>query len=145
MAFLTLLANLFPTRTLFFMPDPVTADRKWDNEEVIKEFTSERRKEMELSAGGRKYCLGTALALLNALKAVREEAIPGLNVPFYVAHGTKDYATPISGSEYLLEHAATLEEDRCVNFVENAYHDLLSSKFREDVLNSMIEWMDGRI
>ncbi len=127
------------------MPNPVSPDRIWNNEDVAKEFTSERRRELRLSAGGKKFCLGTALGLVNALEKAREEAIPRLTVPFYVGHGTNDFGVPISGTEYLLEHAATPEEDRCVNIIEGAYHDLLSCESREETLRSMIEWMNSRI
>mmetsp|Transcript_10720 Transcript_10720/g.16173 ORF Transcript_10720/g.16173 Transcript_10720/m.16173 type:complete len:343 (-) Transcript_10720:934-1962(-) len=143
-AFLTVLANNFPTHTPFFMPNPVSADRIWDNVDVANEFTSDRRREMQLSAGGKKLCLGTALGVVNALETVREVAIPGLNVPFYVGHGTKDYGVPMAGTEYLLEHASTPEEDRCVDIIENAYHDLLSSEAREKILDSIINWMNNR-
>ena len=137
---------------------------------------------MQLSAGGLKLCLGTALGVVNAMEKVREEAIQGLSVPFYVGHGTvsaslqamqaqiyiytistkafslhtffysrfnlylqNDFGVPIAGTEYLLEHSATPEDDRCVNIVEGGYHDLLSSEMREKVIGSMIEWMDSRI
>lgn len=143
--FLIFLAGIIPTSTPFFMPNPISADRIWNNEEVAKEFSSEKRKEMQLSAGGLKLCLGTALGVVNAMEKVREEAIQGLSVPFYVGHGTNDFGVPIAGTEYLLEHSATPEDDRCVNIVEGGYHDLLSSEMREKVIGSMIEWMDSRI
>jgi len=143
-SFITMLAHKFPTWTPFFMPNPVSPDRIWNNKEVAAEFTSDRRREMQLSAGGKKFCLGTALGLLNALEKAREEAIPGLTVPFYVGHGTNDFGVPISGTEYLLEHADTAEKDRCVNIVQGAHHDLLSDESRQDILQSMIGWMNNR-
>lgn len=141
---LTILAHLFPAWTPFFMPNPISPDRIWDNAEVAKEFNTARRKEMRLSGGGEKLRLGTALGVVNALEKVRE-AIPGLTVPFYVAHGTNDFGVPIAGTEFLLEHAATPKEDRCINFVVGAYHNLLSSKYRQEILDSMIKWMDSRM
>lgn len=143
--FLTLLAYYYPTWSPFFMPNPVSPDRIWQDEEVMKEFTSDRRREMNISAGGKKFVLGTALGLLNALERVREDAIPGLEVPFYVGHGTNDFGVPLSGTEYLLQHAATAEEDRCVNILDGGYHDLLSEENREETVGSVLDWMDSRV
>jgi esterase/lipase len=127
------------------MPNPIDSSRTWSIEKVRKEFTSDRREEMCLSAGGQKLCLGTALALITALEDVRKDVIPGLNIPFFVCHGTNDYGVPISGSEYLIEHSVTEEKDMGVNFVQDEYHDLLSEKSRKEVVISMIDWMNSRI
>ena len=143
--FLTGLASLFPRWTPFFMPNPVSPDRIWRNEVVMQSFINERVREMGLAAGGLKFCLGTALALVRSLEAVKSETIPGLEVPFFVAHGTKDYGVPITGSEYLLKHAKTSEEDRCVRFIDGAFHCLLSEDTRYDTVNAMVTWMDSRI
>ena len=142
---LTLLASQFPTWIPFFMPHKVSPDRVWKNEKVSKEYTSKRRREMRLSAGGSPFCLGTALGLVNALENVREVAIPGLSVPFHVSHGTHDYGVPVTGTEYLLEHSTTPEDKRGVNIIEGAYHDLLSDDAREEIVASIIDWMDSNI
>lgn len=142
---LTALAKIYPTWIPFFMPNTIDSSRIWSIEKVRKEFTSDRRKEMRLSAGGQKFCLGTALALVTALEDVRKDVIPGLNIPFFVCHGTNDYGVPISGSEYLIEHSVTEEKDVGVNFVQDEYHDLLSEKSRKEVVISMIDWMNSRI
>ena len=142
--FLILLAGYFPQWTPFFMPNPISPSRIWKNEEVIKHMISERNQEMRLGIV-KKFCLGTALGLLRAVEAVRETAIPGLDVPFFVAHGTSDYGVPIAGSEYLLKHAKTPEEDRCVEFIKDGFHDLFSDDLRESILQTMVNWMDSRI
>lgn len=59
-------------------------------------YTSEEYTSMGLSGGGKKICLGIAMAVLDVLSAVREKIIPGLKVPFCVFHGTHDLPVPIS-------------------------------------------------
>jgi hypothetical protein len=145
-AILTVLAAFFPTWVPFFMPDTISNERMWKDEEIMKEFTSDRRKEMRLSAaGGSKFCLGTGFGLVEATKDIREKVIPGLSVPFYACHGTDDYGVPVAGTEYLMEHASTPEEDRCVNIIEGERHDLLTEGSREETVASMIDWMNSRI
>lgn len=110
----------------------------------MKDFCSDHRRIQRLASVGRKFHLGTALALVNSIKDVKSDAIPGLSVPFFVAHGTKDAGTPIEGTQYLLEHATTPEIDRCVRFVEDGFHDLLSDETKEVTVAAMIEWMNTR-
>lgn len=139
------LAYVAPRWTPFFMPSTVSPERIWSSEEVRKVFLSERRKEMYLSASGKKFCLGTALGLLNATNEVRSSAIPGLSVPFFVAHGTKDYGVPIAGTEYLVEHSTTAsDEDRCVRLVEDGYHCLLCEDTKLETAQALVEWLDSR-
>lgn len=99
---------------------------------------------LRLSSVGRKFYLGTALGLVNSIKQVRETAIPGLSVPFYVVHGTQDIGVPKEGTDYLLEHATTPKEDRCSLFVEGGYHDLLCEETKELTVGSIIDWMETR-
>lgn len=142
---LTGLATLFPTWIPSFMPNSVTPDKIWKNENVMKEFTSARRGEMSLNGGGRALCLGTALALVRTLQNVREEAIPGLSVPYFVAHGSHDFGVPLAGTEYLVEHSTTPEEDRSVRIIDGGYHCLLSEDDREDTAGALIDWMNSRV
>ncbi len=143
--FLTSLAYVFPQWTPFFMPDPVTPERIWRNEKVREIFISDRQKEMYLTASSKKFCLGTGLGLLNALDEVRATAIPGFSAPFYVAHGTKDYGVPLEGTEFLVEHSTTGENDRCVKIIEDGYHCLLSEENRLETAKSLVDWMDSRL
>ena len=143
--FLTSLAKLYPTWNPFFMPHTVSPERIWRNEKVRKEFTSDRRREMALAGGGRPFCLGTALGLLNAVKSVEKEVIPGVTSPFFVAHGTKDVGVPVGGTKYLVEHAKTPKEDQCVRIIEGGFHDLLSEDDKEETAGALIDWMNSRI
>jgi len=140
-----ILAPLFPTRTPFFMPHPVSPDRIWRNERVRVEFSTGREMQIGLSAGGNPFCLGTAVGLLLALEEVRNSAIPGLTVPFCVQHGTDDWGVPIEGTDFLINNAATPETDRAVRKIEGAYHDLLSDDCKEETADFMVKWINSRI
>jgi len=144
-AFLTSLAHGFPTWTPFFMPDIVSPERIWRNENVRAELTSDRREEMGIAGGSRKFCLGTAVSLLRALTSVEKEVVPGLTTPFFVTHGTNDAGVPVGGTKYLSEKAATLEEDKCVKIIEGGFHDLLSEDNRKEIVGALVDWMDSRI
>jgi hypothetical protein len=108
------LAKLFPTRTPFFMPHPVTSDRIWKEEEPRNYYDGGNDG---LSLGGAKFKLGTALGLLEALESVRQDVIPGFTVPFMINHGTNDESVLIEGSIFLFENSATPAEDKVLNKV----------------------------
>jgi acylglycerol lipase len=139
------LAPFFPRWTPFFMPNPVSPDRIWVDEQVRALHTAPREKEMQLDGSGRPFRLGTGVGLLTALEVVRSDTIPGLTVPFCVIHGEKDAAVPISGTDFLDEHASTPIEDRVVHRLEESFHDLLGDPSAEKTMAYMIEFMDDRV
>lgn len=106
------LKPLRPKWVPFFMPNTVSPDRIWKDPEVREIRNEPRYKSMLLDGSGRAFSLGTATNLLSATEEVREKVIPGLTVPFCVCHGSDDMAVLISGSEYLIEHSNTPQEDR---------------------------------
>ena len=110
----------------------------------MREFNSERRQTMRLSSVGRKFYLGTALALVSSIKEVKENSIPGLSVPFFVAHGTEDIGVPVEGTEFLLQHSTTPQEDRSYLLVKGGYHDLLCEETKEQTVGSMLSWIESR-
>jgi len=139
------LAVFFPRWVPFFMPNPVSPDRVWKDEKVRIQVTTGREVTMGLCNGGQAFRLGTAAGLLSAVEKVREVAIPDLKVPFAVAHGTDDYVVPITGTDYLLEHAHTSEEDRAVRRVIGGYHDFLAEDTGADTIMFFTNWMNSRI
>jgi len=143
--FLKFLAAVAPERTPFFMPHPVSPDRIWKNEVVRAHFMSDEEKSMMLAGGGKPFRLGTAKGLLSALEAVREKVIPGFNIPFCVCHGTHDWGVPVTGTEFLLEHATTKEQDRGVRIIDGAFHDLLADPTMEETVDFHLKWMDSRL
>lgn len=140
-----ILAPLFPTRTPFFMPHPISPERIWKIEEVRKHHSSPKVKEVGLSAGGVPFRLGTALGLLKAIEHVQNDVIPGFKIPFSVCHGREDWGVKIEGSELLLNVCNTKEEDRNVRFVDGGYHDLMADPTRVENIQFHIQFIEKRI
>ena len=140
-----ILKPLMPEQTPFFMPHPITPDRIWKDEEVRKYYASEESRRLALNAGGIPFCLGTAAGLVDALEEVRTGVIPGFNVPFSVCHGTDDWGVKLEGTEYLVDKCDTKNEDRAVNIVEGAYHDLLADPSRNEVIDFHIKFIESRL
>lgn len=140
-----ILKPLIPTRTPFFMPNPVSPDRIWNNEEVREHPIFKRNKEINFDGSGKPFRLGTAVSLLNALEDVREIAIPGLKVPFCVVHGTADEATPIVGTDMLDEKSATPVSGKSINKEAGKFHDLLSDTDRHQTISIILDWMNSRV
>jgi len=139
------LAPLIPTIRPFFMPNPIPPERIWKIEEVRKNNSSPEVRELGLSAGAVPFRLGTALGLLKAMEHVRNQVIPGLNVPFSVCHGNEDWGVKKEGSELLLKICDTKEEDRDVRFVDGGYHDLMSDPTRVENIEFHIRFIEQRI
>ena len=140
-----LMAPLFPTRTPFFMPNPVSADRIWSDPEVRSAFTDKRSVEATMEGGGRAFRLGTAVNLLQALEDVRQNVVPQLKIPFCVCHGKADEAVLVEGTKYLIQHAQTPEKDQAVLLQEKAYHDIFSEPTRDEALRFVVKFLDERI
>lgn len=140
-----LLAPLFPKWVPFFMPNPISPDRIWRNEEVLKQRTSHRYREMGIDGGGLPFRLGTALNLVVALEQVRKEAIPGLKAPLCTVHGTADFGVPIEGSVYLVKNCATPDDKRELHEIEGAYHDIFCDPRAEEAMNHWLTFVQKRI
>lgn len=140
------LAPFFPQWVPFFMPESLEPEKLWSDAEARAYFISEEYFNMGLAGAGRKFCLGTAVAMLGATEAARESSIPSLNCPFCVFHGTNDVSVPVSSSEFLLDHCDTKENEKSVFWVEGAYHDLLSDPdTREDTVDKLVRWINSRM
>ena len=101
---------------------------------------------MWLEPAERHSNLGTSSVLIEAMKTVRNDCIPGFQGPFCILHGTSDRAVPIAGAlEYFVETVDTPEEDRAVKRVGGAYHDLLGDPTAEENLDFVLEWVGARI
>lgn len=89
------------------------------------------------------------LTLCVLMRRVRDTTIPGLGrVPFFVAHGAKDVAIPMVGSEWLVEQAiqAGLSPEDCtLQIYPDALHDLLSEPEAEEMMTFVADWMCQRI
>ena len=142
---LTTLSRSYPTWIPFFMPNPVSTTRIWKDPKVLNIFDSQERRAMRIEGGGKPFRLATAVSMLLAMEQARDAIIPGLTVPFCVIHGEKDIAVPISGTEYLLEYAATSQGNRAVQRHPEAYHDLMADPTAEETMKFMIDFANDRI
>mmetsp|Transcript_15405 Transcript_15405/g.23489 ORF Transcript_15405/g.23489 Transcript_15405/m.23489 type:complete len:346 (+) Transcript_15405:98-1135(+) len=141
------LAPFFPTWTPFFMPNPIPADRVWRDPEARALHTQSRVVDTGLTGAGAALRLGTGVQLLVALETVRTDVIPNLSVPFLIQHGSMDLGVPISGMEYLLEHAKTANADRVSKRWEGSFHDLFGepAPVAEEVVDLMVEFVNARL
>jgi alpha-beta hydrolase superfamily lysophospholipase len=140
-----LLAPRYPKWVPFFMPNPISPERIWRDDEVLAIRTAPRYLEQGVDGSGLPFRLGTALNLVVALEEARNTAIPGFTVPYLILHGTEDHGVPIAGSEFMWEKAATPEADRSFLRKEGAYHDLLADFVAEECMQDMIDWIQKRI
>eukprot|EP00980_Cylindrotheca_fusiformis_P008242 scaffold1736_cov127-Cylindrotheca_fusiformis.AAC.56 len=140
------LAPLFPTRTPFFMPNPVTADRVWRNKEVLARFTDPDYKKFGLDARGSKMRLGTALGCVLAVEAAKDKAIPGFKVPFCIFHGTADASVKIEGSQYMFKTASTPEGDKELHAIEGSFHEcLVDPELAEECCGHWLNFIEKRL
>ncbi|KAL7572016.1 hypothetical protein ACA910_001671 [Epithemia clementina (nom. ined.)] len=139
------LAPLFPKWTPFFMPNPISPDRIWKDEEMRAMRTTKRKMEMKLTGNGLAFRLGTALSLVQALDAVRTKTIPGLTVPLYVMHGTNDDGVPLEGTEFLRKTISSPSDECVFHYIEGGYHDLLSETKSKSYLEKTLPWIERRI
>ena len=126
------------------MPNTLPPERIWRDEKVRAEHTDERFLEMGLEGGGNPFLLGTGVNLLAVTEAVRDVAIPGINVPFCIVHGTEDAGVPMSGSEYLMDKCATPDNEKEFHKLDGAYHDLFGDPSAEEAIGHWISFIGKR-
>jgi len=142
---LVFLAGRYPKWRPFFMPNPVSADRIWRDPEVLAKRTDPKYLATQIDGSGIPFRLGTGVNLIRALETVRKNVIPELTTPFLILHGTKDFAVPIEGSDFLWEHAATPAAQRKFLRKEGAFHDLFSDYVAEECMQDVLDWIHQRL
>lgn len=140
-----ILAPIAPKWRPFFMPNPVSPDRIWKDEEVCKGYTTVRRKEMQLDGCGRPFRLGTAVSMISALEEVITNSIPGFRSPFCIVHGDEDEGVPLSGSQYFYQHVDTPEAQKELHVIATAYHGLLADPKAEEAIAHLSKFVDARV
>jgi alpha-beta hydrolase superfamily lysophospholipase len=70
------------------------------------------------------------------------DAMPRLNLPLLVMHGTADRLTPIEGSEMVIERIGS--SDKEFKRYDGLYHELLNEPERQQVLDDIAGWLDER-
>ncbi len=83
----------------------------------------------------------TAVALLDAIEAIREHA-GELTVPVLAVHGEDDKITPPQGSRDLIRRAAS--RDKTLRILPHLYHDLLHEPERALVRSLVRDWIEAR-
>jgi acylglycerol lipase len=142
------LAPRYPTWVPFFMPNPVSADRIWEDPAVLKIHQQPRQQEMLIDGSGTPFRLGTALNCLVALESAKKSA-PEMATPYCIVHGTEDHACPISGPEYFYQHTDVAklpnEQDRQFHKIEGAYHDVLAGPKAEHCMELIVKFIQRRV
>ena len=149
----------WPQQTLFYsispfvghwrppawIPSPIRETNIWRDPERIALAQAHNGIQAPPSQHPPYLSLWTLCVLM---RRVRDTAIPGLKVPFCVAHGRKDVAIPIVGSEWLVEQAleaGLAEEDCTLQSYPEALHDLLSEPEAEGMVTWLVDWMSERV
>jgi alpha-beta hydrolase superfamily lysophospholipase len=142
------LAPRYPTWVPFFMPNPVSADRIWEDPAVLKIRLQPRQQEMLIDGSGIPFRLGTALNCLLGLESAKKRA-PDMTTPYCIVHGTKDAACPISGPEYFVKHTDVAklptEQDRQFHKIEGAFHDVLAGPKAEHCMELILKFIQRRV
>lgn len=135
-----LLAPCCPTWTPFFMPQPVSAERIWRDDEIRAAATGPE----ELGNKGNPFRLGTAVSLLWAIETMQRRC-SDITFPFAIAHGSEDAAVPLEGSQLAIQDSKTEQKDKELRVFEGAYHDLLGDPDTGKVVDFLFGWAEGRL
>ena len=84
--------------------------------------------------------LGMAAGLTRNADLARQR-LPELHLPLLILHGSADQLTPLTGSQYLYEHAGSA--DKTLHVFDGMYHEVHNDYQRADMLNRMAEWLDA--
>ncbi|NNE25588.1 MAG: alpha/beta hydrolase [Saprospiraceae bacterium] len=84
----------------------------------------------------------SAQQLLKQMKLLRPH-YKDLSTPYLLMHGTNDKLSEFEGSVDL--HKESVSEDKQFMALENFKHDLMNELGSHKILQSIVNWMDGRI
>lgn len=133
------LAPNFPKWRPFFMPNPVSPERIWRDQEVLRYRTHPHQKSFMIDGSGIAFRLGTALNLVQALEVAEKSAIVGFRQPFCLIHGVEDAGVPVEGSDLMWQKATA--EKKEYHRIDGAYHDLLSDPAAEECMQTFVNFM----
>lgn len=129
-ALVKLLSPLIPSLTLHGGLKPVMLTR---NMEVVNAYINDPLVHYQIS-------LGFGKILLDIRKWALENS-SGFSIPLLLMHGTGDQIAYISGSREFARHVSNC------NYIEweNALHELHHEPEKQEVLNTIRNWMERRI
>lgn len=90
-----------------------------------------------------KIKLGFGYQILNMMGFL-EKRLNEITFPFFVMHGDRDSAIPLSSSEMLVRESATPAAEKKLSVYQNALHNPFISNFAR-CLTETLEWIDGRL
>jgi acylglycerol lipase len=68
------------------------------------------------------------------------EAIPKINIPVLLLHGTDDQLTSLEGSNMV--HAQLVVTDKTLRAYEGLYHEVLNEPEKDQVIADVVSWLD---
>jgi alpha-beta hydrolase superfamily lysophospholipase len=139
-----ILAPLFHTRTPFFMPEPVTAERIWRDPKLVEHYLDPEKVKTGLDAYGCPFRLGTAVGLLQGMEEGKT-SIPDITTPFCIIHGDSDLAVPIAGSKLLFEKSKTPSGDKEFHPISDCYHGVMADPKAEEAMQHLSSFVDSRL
>lgn len=81
---------------------------------------------------------------LNAMMLKRIKGdIACIKLPFLAVHGSADGITSPSSSQYLYDHAPAA--DKQLSFFDDCYHELFNDFKRDEVLDTVLDWLEDHI
>ncbi len=72
-----------------------------------------------------------------------EEALSTIRLPILLLHGGGDTVVPPENSEIVYEHISS--EDKTRKLFPGLYHEIHKEPEREEVFNTLIEWLNARV
>ncbi len=105
------------------------------DDEILKEW----REDPLVDKG--MWRVGTSAALLLASRRVRQSARQ-LTLPILALHGSDDHLVPASGASYLRQNVSST--DVSVKIYEGMRHELVNETCREEVIQTLTDWMLDR-
>ena len=103
---------------------------------VVKDYEND-----PLNHNGKVRARTGAEMLLSVQRVV--EALPRLDLPVLVMHGTADQLVPVQGSELI--HDRIGSSDKTLKTYDGLYHEIFNEPEREQVLDDLVAWLDAHV
>jgi hypothetical protein len=140
-----------PKATPFFMPQPLSASKIWEDKSIADWCLEEDT----LGNGREKLKLGTAFQVVLLMEYVQNLIkAKKVSFPWAVVQADNDMITPIEGANLLLNFSIPYIEVTKNKLKKNAnkmltikagYHDLLTSKQSDMILSFLTQWAKERL
>lgn len=88
-----------------------------------------------------RFPVRTGAEILHAARSIQEEILQ-VRLPLLILHGTGDRVASAEGSRKL--HLRAASHDKTLHLYEGLFHELLSEPEREQVVDDLVRWLNGR-